>query len=37
MSDFDSEMNKLFGGNRANYTVEDIERAKKRQDQLRAR
>ena len=31
MSDFDGEMNKLFGGNRANYTVEDIERAKKRQ------
>ncbi len=31
MSDFDSEMNKLFGGNRANYTMEDIEKAKKRQ------
>ena len=31
MSDFDEDMNKLFGTNRANYTVEDIEMAKKRQ------
>jgi AAA+ superfamily predicted ATPase len=31
MSDFDEEMNKLFGSNRANYTVDDIDMAKKRQ------
>ncbi|MCR4807492.1 MAG: AAA family ATPase [Lachnospiraceae bacterium] len=31
MSDFEHEMNKMFGGNRANYSVDDIEAAKKRQ------
>ena len=31
MSGLEENMNKLFGGNRANYTVEDIEEAKRRQ------
>ncbi|MCR5733840.1 MAG: AAA family ATPase [Lachnospiraceae bacterium] len=32
MKDFDEQMNELFGGgNRANYSIEDIEAAKKRQ------
>ncbi|MCR5356984.1 MAG: AAA family ATPase [Lachnospiraceae bacterium] len=31
MSDLEQQMNKLFGGNRANYSVNDIEEAKKRQ------
>ena len=31
MSDLEEQMNKLFGSNRANYSVEDIEEAKKRQ------
>ncbi|MCR4738919.1 MAG: AAA family ATPase [Lachnospiraceae bacterium] len=31
MNDFEGQMNELFGGNRANYSVEDIEAAKKRQ------
>ncbi|MCR5507727.1 MAG: AAA family ATPase [Lachnospiraceae bacterium] len=31
MSDFEEQMNKMFGTNRANYSVEDIEAAKKRQ------
>lgn len=31
MSDIEQNMNRLFGSNRANYTVEDIEEARKRQ------
>ena len=31
MSDFENQMNRMFGGNKANYSVEDIEAAKKRQ------
>ena len=31
MSNFENEMNKMFGGSRANYSVSDIEEAKKRQ------
>lgn len=31
MSDLEQQMNKLFGSNRANYSVDDIEEAKKRQ------
>ena len=31
MSDFEQEMNKMFGGSRANYSIDDIEAAKKRQ------
>ncbi|MBR6486269.1 MAG: hypothetical protein IKT17_06210, partial [Lachnospiraceae bacterium] len=31
MSDLEQQMNKLFGSNRANYSVNDIEAAKKRQ------
>ncbi|MCR5419652.1 MAG: AAA family ATPase [Lachnospiraceae bacterium] len=31
MSDFADQMNKMFGGSRANYSMEDIEAAKKRQ------
>ncbi len=31
MSSFEDQMNNTFGGNRANYSVEDIELAKKRQ------
>ena len=31
MSDFEQDMNRMFGGNRANYSVDDIEAAKKRQ------
>ena len=31
MNGFEDQMNKMFGSNKANYTVEDIEEAKKRQ------
>ena len=31
MSNFENEMNRMFGGSRANYSVTDIEEAKKRQ------
>ena len=31
MSNFENEMNRMFGGSRANYSVSDIEEAKKRQ------
>jgi Cdc6-like AAA superfamily ATPase len=31
MTDLDEQMNKLFGSNRANYSMDDIEEAKKRQ------
>ncbi len=31
MSDFEDQMNRMFGGSRANYSVDDIDKAKKRQ------